>query len=56
MLEIFLMERARLLLELKKLQSSVYNNIYTRKRLDRINTQVKDVERKIAEVLDHESY
>lgn len=55
MLEIYLMERARLLLELKKLQSSVYNNTYTRKKSSKIDNQVKDVERKIVEVLDNES-
>ena len=54
MLEILLMERAMLLREIKKQNSSLFNNSSSRKRVVKLSTKVKEVEEQITEMLDNE--
>ena len=54
MLEILLMERAKLLREIKKYESSLFNNYSSRKRVLKLSTKVKEVEGQITEMLDNE--
>ena len=54
MLEKLLTERQRLLLEKKKIEASVYNNVHAKRRTRNLNARITEIEGRITEVLDNE--